>query len=83
MTLALLIVGATLLSLTSITIGVALHRWVFADLGAQRRGRRTAMAGLAEIAGQYPDAAQLALAAFDAAALPGDPTVAELIKGPG
>ena len=83
MTILLLVLfgGASLLQAVAL---VLLVRWtVVTDLGAERRGRRTACAALVEIAAQYPEAAPMALAAFVAASLPGDPTATELLRGPG
>lgn len=60
-----------------------LWRYVRADLGAERRGRRAVRQLLAEIAVKHPTARADALAALDVASLPGDPPLDELLKGPG
>lgn len=67
----------------AVGLALALRNWLFADLGAERRGRRAACAALAEIAAQHPEAAPTALAALTVASLPGDPSPAELRRGPG
>ncbi len=59
-------------------------RWP-GDLGAERRGRRAAREALAELAAGGADETTrgFARAAFEASSLPGDPTLAELLRGPG
>ena len=60
------------------------RRWLLVDVGALRRSRKIARALLADIAGQAsPEIAALARDALQASALPGDPGLDELLRGPG
>ena len=77
-----MIVPAIMMLVGTALLLYGLRRYIVADLGAERRGRRAACTALAEIAAAYPEARAFALAALDVASLPGDPTVEELIKAP-
>lgn len=62
-----LLLGAALLSALAL-----LHRWLFWDLGAERRGRRAAVAALRDVARDHPEAADFARAAAEVSSRPGD-----------
>ena len=49
-----------------------LHRWLFWDLGAERRGRRAAVEALRDVARDHPEAASFANNAAEVSSLPGD-----------